>query len=80
MIESSRGPTEAQIDEGFRAFVSDERFPCLAGKGAVHRGDAEDGGVARHDHRSVAGGGQRARGQHLATVAEPTCRLRSLRR
>ena len=31
--------TNLQIDDEFRAFVGDDRFPCLAGKGAVHRGD-----------------------------------------
>jgi uncharacterized protein len=29
----------ARIDAEFRAFVGNEGFPCLAGKGAVHRGD-----------------------------------------
>jgi FPC/CPF motif-containing protein YcgG len=28
-----------QIRKAFEAFVTDQRFPCLAGKGAVHRGD-----------------------------------------
>lgn len=28
-----------EVDETFRAFVGDDAFPCLAGKGAVHRGD-----------------------------------------
>jgi FPC/CPF motif-containing protein YcgG len=37
MRPTHREPTDAQIDEGFRAFVGDERFPCLAGKSAVHR-------------------------------------------
>jgi len=32
-------PADEQIDQDFRAFVEDEGFPCLAGKGAVHRGD-----------------------------------------
>ena len=27
------------MEAEFSAFVGDERFPCLAGKGAVHRGD-----------------------------------------
>ena len=27
------------VDADFRAFVGDEQFPCLAGKGAVKRGD-----------------------------------------
>ena len=31
--------TNVQVDEEFRTFVGDDRFPCLAGKGAVHRGD-----------------------------------------
>lgn len=31
--------TRERIDGEFRAFVGDEGFPCLAGKGAVHRGD-----------------------------------------
>jgi FPC/CPF motif-containing protein YcgG len=30
--------TSSRIDAEFRAFVGDEAFPCLAGKGAVHRG------------------------------------------
>ena len=30
---------DAVIDGEFRAFVGDARFPCLAGKGSVHRGD-----------------------------------------
>ena len=30
---------ERRIDAEFRAFVGDEAFPCLAGKGAVKRGD-----------------------------------------
>ncbi len=29
----------ARVDEDFRTFVGDDAFPCLAGKGAVHRGD-----------------------------------------
>lgn len=28
----------AQIEADFRAYVADDRFPCLAGKGAVHGG------------------------------------------
>ena len=28
-----------EIDAAFRAFVGDDAFPCLAGKGAVRRGD-----------------------------------------
>lgn len=32
-------PTDELMEEEFNAFVADERFPCLAGKGAVHRGD-----------------------------------------
>jgi FPC/CPF motif-containing protein YcgG len=31
--------TTARIDADFRAFVGDDGFPCLAGKGAVNRGD-----------------------------------------
>lgn len=38
-----RGQAEAtvarEVDAAFRAFVGDEAFPCLAGKGAVRRGD-----------------------------------------
>ena len=34
------GMTDAlRIDADFRAFVGDEAFPCLAGKGAVKKGD-----------------------------------------
>lgn len=29
----------AEVDGDFRTFVGDEGFPCLAGKGAVNRGD-----------------------------------------
>lgn len=39
-VEWRRGEAELErIDADFRAFVGDEGFPCLAGKGAVKRGD-----------------------------------------
>lgn len=39
MRQLQHEPTTLQADEEFRAFVDDDRFPCLAGKGAIHRGD-----------------------------------------
>ena len=42
IITQRAGPgTEliARVDADFRDFVGDEGFPCLAGKGTVHRGD-----------------------------------------
>ncbi|HET7189846.1 MAG TPA: guanitoxin biosynthesis heme-dependent pre-guanitoxin N-hydroxylase GntA [Gemmatimonadaceae bacterium] len=34
-----RPQSDRVMEEEFSAFVADGRFPCLAGKGAVHRGD-----------------------------------------
>lgn len=43
MTGSARWQTDGglvrRIDAEFTAFVGDDGFPCLAGKGAVHRGD-----------------------------------------
>ena len=36
-----RSASVSAIAEEFASFVGDERFPCLAGKGVVHRGDHE---------------------------------------
>jgi hypothetical protein len=36
-VDSNR--TVSLIEAEFEAFVADDGFPCLAGKGAVHRGD-----------------------------------------
>lgn len=40
-VAALAGSTEGveSIDAAFRAFVGDGAFPCLAGRGAVHRGD-----------------------------------------
>ena len=38
---SGRRRSVSAIAEEFASFVGDERFPCLAGKGVVHRGDHE---------------------------------------
>src|SRR3954465_11870801 len=37
--EPNSAESTDQIRKAFEAFVTDQRFPCLAGKGAVHRGD-----------------------------------------
>lgn len=34
-----RAESDRVMEAEFSAFVADEHFPCLAGKGAVHRGD-----------------------------------------
>ena len=38
-IEPDVVESAEQMRKAFEAFVTDQRFPCLAGKGAVHRGD-----------------------------------------
>ena len=38
-VHVQQRPTDEIMEEEFGAFVADEHFPCLAGKGAVHRGD-----------------------------------------
>ena len=38
-VEQRFHESDRVMEEEFNAFVADERFPCLAGKGAVHRGD-----------------------------------------
>jgi uncharacterized protein len=39
VAEKATDDAAAAVADEFAAFVNDERFPCLAGKGAVHRGD-----------------------------------------
>lgn len=39
IVRVRQRPTDEVMEEEFSAFVADERFPCLAGKGTVHRGD-----------------------------------------